>query len=228
MDRATAVGSVKAMARACAPRWKHLQLAGLMACLGASGSCTNSLAEQGHSSSFLVIEQMLAASGADPTTFNNTLQSDVVTNVESTIGGSTTVQPTIFEDVGRVIARLGFKDPGTPSSPTTPTSANYITVDRYRVEYIRADGRNTPGVDVPYPFDGAATFSVLDIGSATFTLVRAQAKLEPPLLAMRGLGGSVAISTIAEVTFFGHDQTGAEVKSLARIGVSFADFGDPR
>jgi hypothetical protein len=209
-------------------RWRCARAAGLAACLAASASCTNSLAEQGRASSFLVIEQFLAASGADPTTFNNTLQSDVVTNVEATAAGETTIRPTIFEDVGRVIARLGFKDPGTPSSPTTPTSANYITVDRYRVVYVRGDGRNTPGVDVPYPFDGAATFSVLDIGSATFTLVRAQAKLEPPLLALRGGGGAVAISTIAEVTFYGHDQTGAAVQTVARIGVNFADWGDPR
>ena len=25
---------------------------------------------------------------------------------------------------------------------------------RYRVEFRRTDGRNTPGVDVPYGFDG--------------------------------------------------------------------------
>jgi hypothetical protein len=191
-------------------------------------SCTNSLVTEGRSGTFVVIEQFLAASGADPNTFTNTLQSDVVTNVEVTVGGQTSLRPTIFEDPGRVIARLGFKDPGTPSNPTTPTSSNYITIDRYRVVYVRSDGRNTPGVDVPYSFDGAATFSILDIGSATFTLVRAQAKLEPPLLALRNGGGAVAISTIAEATFYGHDQTGAEVQTLARIGVNFADWGDPR
>jgi hypothetical protein len=110
----------------------------------------------------------------------------------------------------------------------TPTSANFLTVDRYRVVYVRADGRNTPGVDVPYPFDGAATFSVLDIGSMTFTLVRVQAKLEPPLRQLRGAGGATAISVIAEVTLYAHDQTGAQTTSLSRIFITFADFGDPQ
>jgi hypothetical protein len=165
-------------------------------CVLGSGSC-NELTRATRSSSFPVIEQLLVASGADPTTFSNTLQSDVVTNVLSTVNGQSVVVPTVFEDFARVIMRLGFKDPGTPSNPSTPTSANFITINRYRVVFKRADGRNTPGVDVPFPFDGATTFSILDIGSSTFTLVRGQSKLEPPLLALRGGGGAIAITTIA-------------------------------
>ena len=79
---------------------------------------------------------------------------------------------------------------------------------------------------MPYPFDGGVTFSVLDIGAATFAIVRGQAKLEPPLLALWGKGGAAVISTIAEITFFGHDQTGAEVSAVGRISVNFADWGD--
>jgi hypothetical protein len=189
-------------------------------------SC-NEATRTSRASSFLVIEQMQAAPGASPTSFNNTLQSDVITNVTATVNGQSVTTPTVFEDFGRVIMRLGFKDPGTPSNPSTPTSANYITVTRYRVVFTRADGRNTPGVDVPYPFDGAVTFSVLDIGSATFTLVRGQSKVEPPLVALRGGGGALGISTIAEVTFYGHDQTGSTVSATATLLVNFADWGDP-
>lgn len=189
-------------------------------------SCSNSALDSGRASTALVIEQLAAARGNDTSTFSNVLQSDVVTRVETTIGNQTVSTPTVFEDVAQVIMRLSFNDPGTPANPSTPTSANWITVDRYHVDYIRADGRNTPGVDVPYGFDGGVTFSVLDIGSATFTLVRGQAKLEPPLLALRGTGGAVVISTIAEITFYGHDQTGAEVTALGRISVNFADWGD--
>lgn len=204
-----------------------VRVLGLAVCVAASASC-NAALKEGRASTFLVIEQLAAASGADNTTFSNVLQSDVVTNVTSTVGGQEFVTPTVFEDVAQVIMRLGFNDPGTPGNPSSPTSANFITVDGYRVVYVRSDGRNTPGVDVPFPFDGAVTFSVLDIGSATFSLVRAQAKLEAPLLALRGGGGALAISTIAEVTFFGHDQTGAEVSALGRISVNFADWGDPQ
>jgi hypothetical protein len=196
----------------------------LLVCALTAGSC-NQATRATRASSFLVIEQFQAASGAAPTTFSNSLSSDVITNVLSTGGGT---QPTIFEDAGRVIMRLGFKDPGTPSNPSTPTSANFITVTHYRVDYRRTDGRNTPGVDVPYSFDGGVTFSVLDIGSATFTLVRGQAKLEPPLVALRNGGGAVGIATIADVTFYGHDQTGSTVNVTGSILINFADFGDPQ
>ena len=58
---------------------------------------------------------------------------------------------------------------------------------------------------MPYGFDGAATGTFgSDGGVLTFALVRAQAKLEAPLKALRGGGGAIVISTIAEVTFYGH------------------------
>ena len=50
---------------------------------------------------------------------------------------------------GRVTLRLALKDPGATSA-TAPSPTNLITIKRYRVRFIRADGRNTPGVDVPY------------------------------------------------------------------------------
>lgn len=206
---------------------RRVQALILVAATAASGSCNSRLAS-GKASTFIIIEQLLAATGSRPSEFANTLSSDVVVIVQQTINGQDVRVNTVFEDVGRVICRLGFKDPGTPQSPSSPTSANYITVTRYRVVYRRADGRNTPGVDVPYPFEGAATFSILDIGSSTFTLVRIQAKLEPPLLALRGLGGAVAISTIAELTLFGHDQAGNEVSGTGELLVTFADYGDPQ
>ena len=34
------------------------------------------------------------------------------------------------------------------------TAINAVTLTRYHVDYRRTDGRNTPGVDVPYSFDG--------------------------------------------------------------------------
>lgn len=192
------------------------RLVGLVVCLVGSGSC-NALVREGRSASFLTIDRLEGASGAeDSPTFTTVLQSDVVTN-----GG-------VFEDPGRVTFRLNMKDPGSSGSPTAPTSANWITVTRYRVVFTRADGRNTPGVDVPYPFDGAITVTVTSgTVQAAFTLVRVQSKLEPPLMALRGLGGGVAISTIAEVTFYGHDQTGAATSVTGKISVNFADWADP-
>jgi len=145
-------------------------------------------------------------------------------DVETIVSGV----PTVFEDSGEVAVRTALKDPGSQSSPNIPISNNLITVTRYRVVYRRSDGRNAPGVDVPYPFDGAVTFTAQGAGaSATFVLVRAQAKFEAPLRALRGLGGAIVISTIADVTFYGHDQTGKAVSATGSIGVNFADWGDP-
>ena len=67
----------------------------------------------------------------------------------------------------------GLKDPGTTTAPNAPTQFDFITLDRYRVRFIRTDGRNTPGVDVPYGFDGAMTITVSGgEPSAGFKIVR--------------------------------------------------------
>jgi hypothetical protein len=169
---------------------------------------------QGRASSYLVVTVLEAASGAKPEAFSTVLQSDVVTN-----GG-------IFEDPGQVSLRLAMKD---PTSVTGPSATNTITVNRYHVDFVRSDGRNTQGVDVPYSFDGAMTGSISGSTAATlsFTIVRAQAKLEAPLAALRNIGGALVISTIANVTIYGHDQAGNAVSVSGSISVSFADWADP-
>jgi len=168
------------------------------------------------SPAFLIIDQLGGASGAEPDTFTNHLQSDVLTD-----GG-------IFQDPGEVLFRLGLKDPGTVETPTVPSTTNFITVTRYHVRYLRTDGRNTPGVDVPYPFDGAITATVADNGAtAQFTVVRVQAKQESPLLPLTLGGGANTISAMAEITFFGADQAGRPVNVTGTLGVDFSDWGDP-
>jgi hypothetical protein len=182
-----------------------------------STSCGN-VVRQGTGGSFLIVSSIEAAPGAEPTDFGNTLLSDVLTVVDDI--------PTFFNDVARVTFRLGLKDPGSSSSPTAPSQNDAITINRYHVRFFRADGRNTPGVDIPYEFDGAFTLTVAG-GDATagFTLVRNVAKMEAPLAALRFNG--VILSTIAEVTFYGADQTGHEVSATARITIDFGNFGDP-
>lgn len=178
-----------------------------------SSSCGD-MVRQGTGSSFLIVESLLAASGAEPEDFGGVLHSDVLTIVDDL--------PTFFNDLGQVTFRLGMKD---PALATSPTQANWITVNRYRVRYIRTDGRNTPGVDVPYGFDGAFTVTVSDTTSIGFELVRHAAKEEAPLRALATNG--VIIQTIAEVTFWGSDQTGREVSVTAQILVDFGNFADP-
>lgn len=186
----------------------------------ASVSCGD-VARQGTGSSFLTIATLEGSSGADPGTFGTPVLSDVVTIVEGPDGESFS---TIFNDLGRATFTLNLKDPGTPAAPTSPSSVNAITIDRYHVRYLRTDGRNTEGVDVPFAFDGAVTTTVSGSGTAVFTLVRHQAKQEAPLGAL-GQNG-IIVTTIAEVTFFGHDQAGRAASVTGKIEVNFGNFAD--
>jgi hypothetical protein len=162
----------------------------------------------------LIIESLEAVAGAD-SVFRHTLQSDVLTSGR------------VLEDGGRVTFTLALKDPGPIDSPAQPGPVNFVTLSSYRVRFVRSDGRNQPGVDVPYPFDGALTVTVGTSGAtATLVLVRAQAKLEPPLSRLRAQGGAVAISTIAELTFYGRDQAGRGISASGQIGVNFGDWAD--
>ena len=170
----------------------------------------------------LVIERIAAVPGGGPDRSPATyLQSDVC--VRDDAGGPCQV----FDDIGQVTTRLLFKDPGTVENPSSPTTANFVTIDRYRIRYVRSDGRNRPGIDVPYPWEGAMTVTTMaESQAAAFTLVRASAKLEAPLRALAGGGGAVILNTVAEIDFYGHDQTGAGVAATGRIGVHFADWAD--
>jgi hypothetical protein len=188
--------------------WSRAARLALAAVVAVGSMSCGDLVREGQAASYLVITQLQAtgASGA----LSASLDSDVAT------AGS------IFADFGQVAFLLQLKD---PRGQTAPTPNNAITINRYRVTFIRADGRNTPGVDVPYPFDGAFTVTVVASATSSFTLVRPQAKAEPPLAGL--VSNPVVISTIAEITFYGHDQTGRDVSVTGRINVNFANFADP-
>ena len=202
---------------------RHFRQMGMVALAGlallATVSC-GSTATEGKSGTYLVLDRLQAAPGAkagETATYGDVLQSDVVT------------EGSIFEDLGQVTLHASMKNPGADlTSPTKPTGYSVITIDRYHVTYIRSDGRNAPGVDVPHAFDGAVTATIADANVAlSFVIVRAQAKDEAPLRALRGMGGSLLISTIAEITFYGHDQAGNGVSIVGRMSVNFADWADP-
>lgn len=213
--------------RSAIRRFSRRSVPALLLCLFVSTSCGD-VARTGRSPVIVVIDSLEASSGAVPGQLSQTLESDVQTLVTRNVNGQNTQVPTIFEDAGAVSMRVILKDLGTPGFPAQPSPLQEVTINRYRVVYKRADGRNTPGVDVPYPFDGAVTFTVgFNQVSAGFILVRIQAKQEAPLQALIGGGGAITISTIAEVTFYGHDQAGNEVSVTGMISVNFADWGDP-
>jgi hypothetical protein len=189
---------------------------GLAVGLGLFASCASDTVRQGSSPVYLTIDSLAAASGASPDTFGNILESDVLT------------EGSVFEDPGRAQMRIVLKDLGAPGVTTGPSLTNQVTITRYHVTFRRSDGRNTPGTDVPYGFDGGVTATITDSGTTfDFTLVRAQAKIEPPLKQLTAGGGAKLISTLAEVAFYGKDGAGNEVTGTGLISVNFADWADP-
>jgi hypothetical protein len=170
--------------------------------LGAAAvsSCSDAV-RQGNGSSYLVINTIAGSQGVP-------VQSDVL----SDDGG-------ILADAGTASFTLQMKD-----VLNAPTPNNAITLTQYHVEYLRTDGHNVQGVDVPYAFDGGLSVTISGAGSAVFTLVRIQAKEEAPLKALRLGGGAFAISTVARVTFYGHDQTGRDVSVSGNVEVNFDDW----
>ena len=202
------------------------RLIGLAALVAASVSCGD-VSRQGSSPVYLVIDALTATrGGATGGTASSTLVSDVVTNVTSPAPCTpATPCPTIFGDNGSVTLRAPLKDIGS-GTVLTPTTNNEVTITRIHVEYTRADGRNTQGVDVPYAFDGAATGTIQAGGtlSLNFVLVRNVAKEESPLAQLRTSPN--IITSIANVTFYGTDRTGNAINVTGQISISFGNFGD--
>jgi hypothetical protein len=180
----------------------------LLAALIATTMSCGDVVRDGRSPVFLTIEKLEATPGGKTTT-SGTLLSDVSTN------GS------VINDNGQAVLSLTPKD-----FSVAPTTNNQVTVNRYRVVYRRADGRNSPGVDVPYPFEGAVTGTVPPSGSLTlgFEIVRHTAKGQPPLLFLAQ--NPAVLSTIADVTFFGADQVGNAISVTGSILIDFGNFAD--
>src|SRR5262249_17009111 len=203
-----------------------IRVVGLMVVAAAATSC-GAVVRQGSSPVYLGIDTMLGfRGGARSATGSTTLITDVITNVTQPAPCSTDKPcPTIFGDNGSVQLRAPLKDIGNTGT-LAPTSNNEVTINQYHVKYIRSDGRSTPGVDVPYEFDGAATGTVPAGGTLTpgFILVRNIAKQEAPLADLRT--GSNIINTIAQVTFFGRDRVGNNIQVTGQIDVVFGNFGD--
>lgn len=185
----------------------------VLAALGVATTSCGDVVRNGRAPVMLVIDLLQGSSGPDGT-LSTTVQSDVLT------------KNSIINDPGLVTLRVVLKDIGSPAVATAPSSNNAVTINRYRIRYRRADGRNTEGVDVPYGFDGAATGTVPPSGTLKlgFELVRHVAKMEAPLAQLAT--NPTVITTIADVTFYGQDLVGNEVTASGSIQVDFGNFAD--
>ncbi len=193
------------------------------AAIVASATSCGNVVRSSRASEMIVVNSLTATQGKPQGgTATSNLISDVLTLV--TTGGNCTTQnpcASVFNDTGTISLSLAAKD-----ASVGLTSNNQVTINRIHVSYRRTDGRNTEGVDVPYAYDTASTFTVATSGtsSTSFTIVRNQAKSESPLAEL--VNNGQLISAIIDVTVYGTDIVGNAVSATGSIGVTFGNFGD--
>ncbi len=174
-------------------------------------SACNPIEDETRSASILVVERIQGQDYEGNTA--DYLQSDVIKN------------NSVFADVATATLRASTLDP----APMLGTSQyNDIVLTKYTVSYSRTDGKNTPGIDVPLPFEG--TLSVLlRVGSSTgvsFVIVREVAKMEPPLIALAEGRAEGVLQVTARVDFYGHDLANRNVKATGYLPIYFANYVD--
>ena len=99
-------------------------------------SCSDTV-RSGQGSSYLVMTTLSGKDGVP-------VASDVISD-----------KGTIFSDTGTASFRLEMKDVLNQPSPN-----NAITLTQFHVEYIRSDGHNVQGVDVPFSFTYGTPFGI--------------------------------------------------------------------
>ncbi len=193
-----------------------LKILGLAALALLAWAC-NPVEDDSKSPTMIVIEAVRGTDSAGKTA--DYLQSDVV-KVDAT-----TLAQTIFADVALATLRAATLDP----KPVAGVSQwSDITLTRYVVSYSRTDGKNSPGVDVPYPFEGSMSILLrtsvsTDVG---FIVVREVAKTEPPLVNLAANRAEGVIQCRAQIDFYGQDMTGKKVKATGYLTVFFANYAD--
>ena len=199
----------------------------VLAALAAAGVSCGDVVRQGSSPVYLVIDLLQATrGGGKSSTATTNLLSDVITNITTPDPCTPAAPcPTVFDDIATVTLRAPLKNIGSTTA-LAPTTNNEVTINRIRVEYVRADGRNTPGVDVPYAFDNVVAGTIPAGGNLalSFEIVRHVAKLESPLVQLKNSPN--IILSIAKVTIYGTDRTGNALQATGQISIEFGNFGD--
>ena len=179
-------------------------------------SC-NPVENETESASLLIVESLTGLSMAGIEGFF--LQSDVL--IQDAATGVTSVRA----DSAAASFRAATLDPN-PLLGESPY--NDIQLTRYVVRYVRADGQNREGVDVPYTFEGSLS-ALIRIGVSTtvsFVIVREVAKQEPPLLNLRAAYPGDVLNVTAKVDFYGHDLANKAVKATGMLPITFANYGN--
>lgn len=191
-----------------------MRVAVLVAALGlVLSGCAADFATQNSSSMILEVAS-LAPVGGNP---GQQLLSDVASD-----------EGTVFNDDIELNMNLYRKNPTVEGT----SALEHVFLDRAEVRFLRTDGHNAQGVDVPYSFSaplGNARFhtptSTGEIEIAVpFTLVRHAAKLEPPLRNLRGGNGLLVLTVLAEITVYARQLDGQTLRASGTMQVTFGDF----
>jgi len=179
--------------------------------LSFSISC-NKIENDTRSNSILIIKSIKAINWEEEEA--DVLFSDVIVEKED----SSYIQSDLA--VVELTAELMNPTPGLESS-----IYNNIMIDRYIVHFERSDGKNTPGVDVPYPIEGNLS-ALVEIGSSvkvSFVVVTINAKREPPLVNLVD-GNEPEIKATAIIELYGHDLVNNKVKATGYLQVFFNNY----
>jgi hypothetical protein len=183
-----------------------------------SGGCTPDWAENNDSNVILRIVKITGSTGGDSagSGVDDVLNSDVFP---------------VFNDNATLELQV---IPKNQSADLNLGQLNDVLLESYEVRYLRTDGLDREGADVPYRITGplATQVEANQIVQASIVVVRHQAKEEPPLRNLRFLigtgagGGEDIVSIIARITVFGRTTSGKAVTATGSLQINFADFAD--
>ena len=133
----------------------------------------------------------------------------------------------IFNDQAEIAIAVRFKNPNIDTVPQIPSA---VIIERYEVKYRRSDGKGVEGQDVPFAISGnvTAAYDVKNSGTDPLIIdvVRAQAKLEPPLRNLQNGGGAIIVTMFADITLHGRTISGQPVTGTGSLQIDFADWAD--
>jgi hypothetical protein len=190
-------------------------------------ACTQ-VEDNTRSGSLLLIDSVIGEPGGPGETEGAPLLSDTC---DSTLAENPTQDPdlcTVFNDNARIGFSNQFLQVGPGNGVGSPSFLNDIIVNRYRVDYFRANNRNTPGIDVPFGIDGTMNIRVTINATAdgSIVVVRHVAKREPPLSDLDNESSEEVLTANAQIKTFGADISGHTVSATGFLEIHFANYGE--
>jgi hypothetical protein len=152
------------------------------------------------------------------------------TDGSTTVFSDVSIDNSIINDNGVASVTTLTYNPLEDSEEHDITFYMNVIVDQIDVEFMRTDGQNVEGVDVPYRFTQPMTMLVPVDGivDIPFVLISHLAKLEAPLLALREVPSrEFILKLVAKVTLHGKDLGGHRVVPVSGyLSVWCANFAD--